>query len=411
MLVNIRKIKDDVELARRYLLVRYPYLYSVIAKCPIIITSKGTSAVDGKNIYVCESFWRSLKPREKLALILHEALHNALRHPQRASDFTYKGTWNKACDVVVNIIIKSLKMPLPPGALDEFWASQLLNLPASDIRRMSADELYYRLLRHIKERGTEEFIVAGSSTAQEGEGGMGGAVEKIDALSKGDPSPEDLVLANMYAKGIGTLPGLFEIVVGEVLKGRINWRQLLRIHLGEIFGIKFRSTWVRMNRRNPRDFPGYRVLRNIGMPKRVYVLLDISGSVVSEPKLLSRFFGEVLEIAKHHRCEVIVVPWDTEVKRELVRRVRTVQDVVSASWRGGGGTIIDDALIFAREEVVRFKRFGGTVAVIVLTDGMLYCNVRGVAEDLAKLADKAVYAYTVEENPDIFKSWIRVRVS
>lgn len=75
-----------------------------------------TAAVDGTNLFYCESFIDGLTDAELKGLIAHEVSHCALGHLWRMNGRDSE-EWNKACDYVVNDLLVNRGYTLPSGAL------------------------------------------------------------------------------------------------------------------------------------------------------------------------------------------------------------------------------------------------------------------------------------------------------
>ena len=416
-------VKKDILEVRKYLMIRFPFFYSVVANVPIYLSRRvPTAATNGKRILVNPDYWKRLDKREKPSLLLHEILHVALRHIDKTREKKYKGTWNYATDVLINEFIKSLGMVLPKGGIDAEWFCKVTRgeiLPDKVIGK-SADELYYILLKYIKEDKTIDIIVDGSGSSSEDEGEKeggegedkgderkdgsgedGGEVPVVEVDESKLPTPEDVKAATAIAKSVGTVPGNSLRIIESLTKPKINWKRILRSEVITGLSSKVISTWVRINRKLPNVFPGHR-RHGDNMPKKVYVLIDVSGSI--SPETFKEFMSEVASIMNSTKATAVVIFWDATVQG--VYTVRNARELLKVEPRGGGGTVIDDALL----KVLRLMDRRERNVVVIFTDGMLYLNNKELPKMVKQRANKVIYVYT-EEVPKEFDDWGKIRLS
>ena len=189
-----------------------------------------------------------------------------------------------------------------------------------------------------------------------GQGGKTG--EEIDQ-SEGPPERTEIewqqaVAAGMaVAKAQGKLPRALELVFGEVLQPKVDWRD----HIRALFARKVGSggySWQRLDRRL--------IVRNIGAPGRtghgaklVVVGGDNSGSIYADPTLLGRFLGEIGGILEDVNPEEIILVWcDAEVHE--VDEITDPSDIALIQKRGstgGGGTSFVPVFQYIEEKGLR----------------------------------------------------------
>ncbi len=97
-----------------------------------------TAATDGRTIYYNAGFMGELAYEERLGVLIHEVMHNALQHTSSkySSPHLNANLFNQACDYVINILIVDEGFKLPAGCLLNY-----------DYRDMTAEEVYLKLLR------------------------------------------------------------------------------------------------------------------------------------------------------------------------------------------------------------------------------------------------------------------------
>ena len=100
----------------------------------------GTAVTDGQAIYYDPAFFASLDSDGIAAVLLHEVLHCALRHPSRCGRRNPK-LWNFAADIVVNGVIAEhgrFKLPnrLPSTPSTPEWRRECKSLGSPDDQRV-----------------------------------------------------------------------------------------------------------------------------------------------------------------------------------------------------------------------------------------------------------------------------------
>ncbi len=88
------------------------------------------AATDGERVYVNPEVASTLPPEQFDALLLHEVLHAALSHVQRKGP-REKKKWNRAANLVVNGLVATSGLPLPPDATRD-----------DHLERLSVEEIY-----------------------------------------------------------------------------------------------------------------------------------------------------------------------------------------------------------------------------------------------------------------------------
>ena len=227
----------------------------------------GTAATDGRSIYYDPAFFASLGPDGITAVLLHEVLHCALRHPSRCS-YRDPQLWNLAADIVVNgIISEHGQFALPKGAIED-----------KALERFAVEEVYELLLRQNSPVPASLDLDLLPAAPEE--------------VGKQAYWPAALRHARVVSESLGKL-GRGDIAAGLAREeqasdaAQLDWRSLL---------------W-RFLVRTPTDFEGYD-RRFIGQglyldamdagALTVNVAIDTSGSI--RPSEMSLFLAEVMRI-------------------------------------------------------------------------------------------------------------------
>jgi len=428
-------VRSDVEDARVWAWVRFPFVASILARVRIVaVRGLGVgkiiapAATDGNSIYVDVDVFPKLDPAERRGTLMHEVLHLALRDVERRGSRDPED-WNIAADAVNDDILEGAGVRLPPGVarLSDFGEvgarpgiskEELYDLLASATQKIGAGVLgdLREDLRGVG-AGEGEGEESGSNTPQGQSGGekrgkaggsgsgdrvevVGVAQEGEPALARGDEGAWAEAVASAAAaqaqmRRAGRIPGGLDREVSAVLRPAVDWRELLRVALREGYGRTVRQDWRRESRRVP-GLPG---ARRFSQP-RAWVLVDTSGSISREE--YDRFMAEVAGIARG-ADGIRVVFWDAKVEGvEDYRRGRPLP-----AGKGGGGTVVRPAL----EEVLRRMRYGDVV--VALSDFEISDagdpETERLAGEVARRAGVAVAA-TVDRNPPAKWGWWAVRV-
>jgi len=313
-------------------------------KCPTAYTN-GLDKTYGR------AFVMGIPEPEMRFVILHEALHVALRHL-----ITWMWMWkedpalaNRACDLVINLLLVLsdagegfISMP-KEGCFDVKYTG------------MDSGEVY-RLLKKDKEDGK-----GGSGESGFDEHGWeeakGRSTEATQVLDKqvGDALQQGGVLA-------GKLGGELARAIGEITAPKVDWVEQMRDFVTSLCMGKEMSTWRRPNRRtiDSGEYMPSSYSESVG---RIGVGVDTSGSISGVA--ISKFVSEVVGLSKLVTPELVdLMYWDTKVATH--EKYGSGQyDLIAASTKpkGGGGTRPSCVTEYIRADKLRFE------CVIMLTDG------------------------------------------
>ena len=173
----------------------------------------------------------------------------------------------------------------------------------------------------------------------------------------GEVSDADIEEANAVAVSIvrdcherGLIPANMLSQFDDILKPKVNWRQILRSFSASCRSDEVRRTWMRPNRRLPGRLKG-----KVSEEKlEIIVIVDSSGSISDQ--MLSQFSAEISGMAKEG-SKVTVIECDAKV-----HRVYPFKDRIE-SVQGRGGTAFTPAF----EHIAQNKLWAD--AIIYLTDG------------------------------------------
>lgn len=390
--------------ARVHLLLDSPFFGSLSLRLVLVDASNrlATIATDGKNLFYSVNYISQLSDEVVESEFMHEILHLALEHSARKGS-RLKSKWNLACDLAVDSIIVDNGMPLTP-------ISPLLKM--EEYKGMSAEKIYEKLpdlpepkLECEKCRSSNiriaKVIFKGLTAtvtyqckdcghewtveALVGAGGCGRGKSLIDkdTIIEGTPPMLDehpdvgegkgegetitinaktlsdwkiyVAEAAQAARMQGKLPGGLEQLVTDILRPRIDWREVLRRFI--VSGFKSDYVWFPPNKRHLHNGIILPSLKGEGLGD-VVVAVDTSGSITD--KELKQFLGEIQGILDTYEVTLHMVLCDAAFQGyEEFHQGDVLSEV---KIHGRGGTSFGPAFQFVAEKGIEPRCF------IYLTD-------------------------------------------
>ena len=349
----MQDVTKRISKAKTALILEHPFIGSVALNMPMSIdNSVPTAATNGKRVLFNEEFCNGLSDEELKFLVAHECMHPMLEHNfRRGERDTYK--WNQAADYVINKLLTDEgigKMP-EQGLLD--------------------DTIYKN------GGGTSDGIFNLLPDTPEDGQGNGGSGQPLDSCEDGQGSPAEVsqqqaewkvkvAQAAQSAKMMGKMSAGLERLVDEILKPKVDWRDVL-----QRFVVKCRSdqrSWARPNRRF--------LSQGLYLPSvsgeslgEIAFAVDCSGSIGQDE--INQFASEITTVWQDQRpTKVHVIYFDSEVSHydEFGQ-----DDEPVVKPHGGGGTAFSPVFKYMTEHGIE------PVACIFLTD--LCCDDFGDAPD------------------------------
>lgn len=325
-----------------------------------------TAYTDGVNKRYGRKFLQEMckDDREVAGLVLHENLHISLRHLLHNIDLFNEDRRlaNMAADYVVNDIIMSIKdtnlVKLPEGGCYD-----------PKYHNMSMREVYRLLKQEQEESG-------GGGGQDESEGGGGGGYQFDEHDTGGNMTPEQAKemegrIDRALREG-ALLAGRLGIDlprhITEILKPKVDWREVLREFVASSTKGKDEYTWRRFNRRLlPNDI--YMPTVENETIGEVVVAIDTSGSIGQEQ--INEFAGELVSICESVSPEAVrVLWWDTRVHGEqmFTDNYSAIGEMLKPL--GGGGTEVGCVAKYLNKQKIKAE------CVIVFTDGYVENDVK-----------------------------------
>lgn len=337
-----------------------------------------TAATNGRDSWYGRDFVDSLTDKELAFLVMHENMHKCYRHLT-----TWRALWeldrncaNNACDYVINIQLTDMD---PNGKFitmpTDKETGKLLGLRDERFRGMDAKQVF-DILRKEQEgkskRGGEQSFAEKDSS---GEGVSGISLDEHDwegaqnGMSKeeqeqlGRDIDQALRQGGIYAGKVG---GNMPREIGELLKPKVNWREVLRRFVRTSLKDRDSVSW----RKAHRNYLWQDVILPSITGKRVkhlVIAMDTSGSI--QGPILTEFLSEMNAIVKDVGADrVDVLYWDTEVAGHETYKGGTQDLVHKTNPMGGGGTDPDCVVGFMHDHELKPD------ALIMLTDGYMHTN-------------------------------------
>lgn len=353
-----------IELAKTKIAMHCSFMISLTSKLKFKEATNlpiPTASTDGRHVFYSLEYVDSLPLGQVIGLICHEVGHNMYAHMSglRGRDPQIA---NLAWDIVLNKrLLKffaefpQLKAELPPTELvgpqwdkyDDSW---------------NWERVYDDLLKEQKQqkqgKGSRQGLPKQFDTVLPPVDAQGNAMkpEEVEALAK-----EWIMAAQQaatMAKTRGTMPGMFEELITDMITPKIDWRS----QLWDVFTrtAKDDQSWQRFNRRYMHTnmyLPGMYSER-LGL---VAFAVDTSGSMSSQEfKVAMGAINEVMEDLKPER--IMFIQCDTRINSAEELKPDDLP-LVAVGFKGRGGTTLTPIFEYIK------KMDEEPELVVCLTDG------------------------------------------
>lgn len=347
-----------------------------------------TASTNGRDEKYGRGFVKSLSDKELSFVVLHEALHKALRHLTTWSKLHDENAQlaNSACDYVINLMLLDLDPSgdsiVMPKYKDGLLKGKPMGLLDVRFKGMNAKQVFDILKKEQQEGGSGGDKPEDGGTPIDGSGrvpGKGGTPDDGAGLDDHDwdgagemTSEETKELARdidqairqglMAEKKVGKGAGGMSRELQDLLDPKVDWREVLREFVKSTCRAKDASSWRRVNRRF--------LSTGVYMPSMIgekvghlVVAVDTSGSIGQAE--LSKFLAEVKGIAEEvNPDKVDLIYWDSSVAAHEEYEESDVANIVSSTKpRGGGGTSPSCVSSFLSSKKISPE------CIVVLTDG------------------------------------------
>ena len=351
-----------------------------------------TARTNGRDATYGRAFVDGLTDKELAFLIMHENMHKCYRHLT-----TWRSLWeinagvaNIACDHVINIQLVDMDPDETCLAFPrDKETGERMGAYDPRFRGMDSKQVFDILMEENKD---EPPPTDGDEPCDNPTGGGQGdeaGKEKTNRQGVGKLKPMDvhdwqdavngmseqekkqlerdieqvLRQGGIYAGKVG---GNMPREIGELLKPKVNWREVLRRFVRTSLKDRDSASW----RKAHKNFLWQDVILPSILGKRVKWLvlgMDTSGSI--QGQLLTAFLSEMNAcLASIGADRVDVIYWDAEVAGHETYKGNTKNIVHQTNPKGGGGTDPDVVVDFMEKERMTPD------ALIMLSDGHMHTN-------------------------------------
>ena len=330
---------SNLDKAKARLVLDQPFFASLLMSMPMVADAQKapTMGTDGKTLYYNPAWIESLPVPEIVFVLAHEVLHVAFEHPLRVGKLNH-AKYNAAADYVINDVLVADRVgTMPQGGLHD---------SALVAKGKGTTEGVYALLpdNNGKQAMDNVMPAPGDAAAQE----AASAEMKVKVIQ-----------AANAAKMVGKLSQGLARIVGEIVKPKVDWRNILRDFL--TMRCKQDWTFARPKRRFMADDLCLPSLTGESLGE-IVVAVDCSGSI--DAKILNSFSAEIKAICEDTKpMNVHVLYFDSEVTRH--DSFPHGEDF-KVNAKGGGGTAFSPIWEYVDKQDWNIE------ACVVLTD--LQCS-------------------------------------
>ncbi len=340
-----------------------------------IVDDIPTACTDGKNEKYGRAFCDKLNDPELRFLVLHENYHKLFRHMTTWQHLVKEDPQlaNVAMDLFINAklvadnkddLFATMTGELEIGCYDEKYADSTV----WDTAKIYHDLKKNGLPKSKQLPGNGGNGSCGNSSPGDTHGGFDvhdhENAQAMDAQEKKDLERDIDGAIRQGALVAGKTGSGGDRDFKELLKPKIDWKQVLREFITTTCKGKDFSTWNKPNRR----FIGQGIYMPSDISEKVgelVIAIDTSGSIGDRE--LQTFLSEVKGIIDNvHPDKVRMLYWDTEICKEEIYEMHEVDKLIqSTKPNGGGGTTVECVPEHLADHNVSPQ------ATIILTDGYL----------------------------------------
>lgn len=329
-------------------------------------------------------FFRSLSPKERKGVILHELYHLIFMHVtnRTVADKRMGMLWNVATDLSINSIIGKDNLPefcLFPGkrptrkdpktgAVVDGGDKDLCDF-IEKAPGMQAADFYFEKMKEIidnrKDGGGEDDPTGGMATLDDhsGWGDLPAEIEEQLAERMRDLLEKAVRHCDNSSKSWGSIPAEIQEMIRKMISREIDWRSVIKNFIGRCRSMERIGTVRKINKRAPYLLPGARRKQYANFA----CFIDQSGSMSDTD--IAMLFGELEGLSKETSIDVF--HFDTEVDEKSFTVWKRGSPCPKAHRTRCGGTDFNSVAAFCNRGENRGKWSG----VIILTDG--YAKVMG----------------------------------
>lgn len=368
VIIDLRKIRPF-----------YSAIYETIPKIEVLDNPIMTMSVTSSSLLYNPKFVEQISYEEFLFTVCHEIAHIALLHVLRRQNRD-RIIWNLACDYYVNkLLAEEFDLHPETKPINEKFNIAFVDDKLYDdninIENESCEEIYERLLEEytsetekVSSTNTNRSVIPNGYTPDlvDDTGDCAIPQMQLEQIAS-EMISKALVSAEIIgSNGIGITSSILDRHVKKIVKGKIDWKKILRKYLrvatltDNSFS-KLDKRYIYANRIVPGQVEDEK--RKL---EGVKICIDASGSVSDDD--LAIFLGQVWKMCKQFKVSAEVLYWDTLITAKGT--FKGYREFERVNQLGGGGT--DPACVFeyfsSKECKVK------PVVTIMFTDGYLGKN-------------------------------------
>lgn len=297
-----------------------------------------TAYTDGYIIGFNRQFFESLRPGERVGILIHEAMHVAYMHPLRKRAGMCHDMWNAAADHVINLQLLKVGFELPSWVLADQRFAGLSTEQVYGILEKEGGKPQPNPMQDLRQPGQGEDD-AGEQAFQQ-------HVQEILVRAT--------VQAKMAGNSPGSVPGDIQLYLDSLLNPKLPWQTILRRFLNAT--AKSDYSWKRPNRR----FMPEHYLPSLYSESMIdlAVWADISCSVSDSD--FKRIVSETAGIFKMMKPKTLTFgQFDTRI--QSIDKIKSMHDMANLTFTGRGGTRIDEVMAWLNKNQPELA--------IIFTDG------------------------------------------
>lgn len=352
------------------------YAGLMMQKPMVADTTIERACTNGQSIKYNPDYFGTLPIGQIQGIIIHELMHIYMLHHTRRNGRDVD-VWNKACDYVINLILRDAQIELPD---DVFYDEQY--------RNMTAEQVYAKLSQQPKPpqpKQQPKTSDSGQGSGQQGNQSQGqgspnagqqnqpqpqpdpygiGGVEDAPATSQSEiaeieaEAKQQLAQAMTVAKQMGTLPGGMERLIEKILEPVVDWKDALARFMSDV-----QHNDYSFSKPNMRYAASGFILPSLYNVEMGEMVLIGDTSISMDRELLDMIAAEMQDIASSFNSKITAIWVDTKVQGTDVIEP---DDVCKLNPKGGGGTDFRPAFPYMEKHDITPR------AIVYFTDG--YCD-------------------------------------
>lgn len=329
-------------------------------------------STDGISLNFNPNFVENISMDNCKTIICEEVMHCSFQHHTRRGNRLHED-WNRACDYVINIILKDSGFKLEKDSLYD-----------PSFKDKSVDEVYHILQgrkpkqqqgggsgnsqgqnqqqespnnsqgdQQNQQQGQGKGKADKPSTGQSSDPGGCGEVQDFPGET-GEATESELqqqaqewkiatAAAASQAASCGQLPGSLKEVIEDMLATKVPWREVLQRFVEQVSRNDY--TYTRTNPRYATFGIVMPSLYNKELPP-IDVWIDTSGSISN--KDLQQFVSEINDIRGHYRTTIRIIQCDTDVRFTSV--IEPDDEFIKLELHGRGGTAFSPAIAWSMKQ-------------------------------------------------------------